>query len=105
MISRIRAVWAGGATLLLLTSIVTLFHARRFCAEVIAPPTMRAALWLMGIDLVVHQTARRTGDSVFLSPEGTRITCGQIGVFNKERIRDMFVGFLADCAQRNAAKV
>ncbi|OLD69043.1 MAG: hypothetical protein AUG08_01980 [Acidobacteria bacterium 13_1_20CM_2_55_15] len=26
---------------------------------------------------------RRTGDSVFLSPEGTRITSGQIGPFNK----------------------
>jgi len=26
---------------------------------------------------------RRTGDSVFLSPEGTRITTGQIGPFNK----------------------
>jgi len=30
-----------------------------------------------------ERVLRRTGDSVFLSPEGTRITTGEIGVFNK----------------------
>ena len=30
-----------------------------------------------------ERTLRRTGDSVFLSPEGTRITTGGIGPFNK----------------------
>jgi 1-acyl-sn-glycerol-3-phosphate acyltransferase len=30
-----------------------------------------------------ERVLRRTGDSVFLSPEGTRITTGQIGPFNK----------------------
>ncbi len=30
-----------------------------------------------------ERTLRRTGESVFLSPEGTRVTTGQIGPFNK----------------------
>ena len=31
----------------------------------------------------VERTLRRTGESVFLSPEGTRVTTGEIGPFNK----------------------
>ncbi len=147
------------AVVMLLLSLVTLFQTRRFCAEVIAPPAARTALWLAGVKLLVERsepwprqqaiyvanhtssldlfiliamrlpntrfflkrrfllllpvgiiawltgtfftppqtdrrkrvacfeaaerTIRRTGDSVFLSPEGTRVTSGEIGPFNK----------------------
>ena len=168
MLSRIRSVLVTVITLLLLSvtavvmlllSLLTLFRARRICAEVIAPPVAKAALWLAGIKLVVVQpqpfcdsqtiyvanhtssldlfiliamrlpntrffmkrkfllllplgiiawltgtfftppqtdrskrvacfqnaedTIRRSGESVFLSPEGTRVTSGEIGPFNK----------------------
>ena len=147
------------AALMLVISVVTLFRARRFCAEVIAKGLGHAVLWLGGLRLVVHQdrpfptsqtiyvanhtstldlfilialglpntrffmkrkyllylplgvmswllgtfftppqsmpekrvrcfeaaerTLRRTGESAFLSPEGTRVTSGEIGPFNK----------------------
>lgn len=157
---------AIGFTLLLVamtvmagTQVLTLFHGRRFCAEVVGATLCRAVLWLFGIrvelpdpktlpagqvvytanhtsslDLfalvamglpntryfmkrgawvippfafaawlmgtffTVPQTRpekrtrifqradrvlRRTGESVFLSPEGTRVTTGEIGPFNK----------------------
>ncbi len=147
------------AAVMLVVSLVTLFQTRRFCAETIAPPVARAALWLAGVELVVQRsepwpeqqaiyvanhtssldlfiliamklpntrffmkrrfllllplgviawltgtfftppqtdrskrvacfeaaerTIRRSGESVFLSPEGTRVTTGKIGPFNK----------------------
>jgi 1-acyl-sn-glycerol-3-phosphate acyltransferase len=144
---------------MLLAQLVTLFHARRFCAEVVGKTLGRTVLRLGGVRLVVHQnrpfpegqaiyvanhsstidlfilialglpntrffmkrkyllfgplggmawltgtfftppqsmpekrarcfhnaekTLRRTGESAFLSPEGTRVTTGEIGPFNK----------------------
>ena len=144
---------------MLAISFATLFHSRRFNAEVVAKAVGHAVLWLGGIRLVVHQDQpfptsqtvyvanhtstldlfvlialglpntrffmkrrfllvpplglmswltgtfftppqsmpekrircfqaaerrlRRTGESAFLSPEGTRVTTGEIGPFNK----------------------
>jgi 1-acyl-sn-glycerol-3-phosphate acyltransferase len=150
---------SGAALAMLATQVVTLFRARRFCAEVIGAWLGRAILRVFGIALVVHRhepwpvtqtvyvsnhtstidmfalialglprtrfflsgflrkvlplgaigyltgifwtvpqrfpEARRkifrradrilraTGDSVYLSPEGQRVTTGEIGPFNK----------------------
>jgi 1-acyl-sn-glycerol-3-phosphate acyltransferase len=147
------------AAAMLIVRALTLFQARRFCAEVIGKALGHAVLNLAGVRLVLHQerpfpetqtiyianhsstldlfilmalalpntrffmkrkyllfgplglmaaptgtfftppqtmpekrarcfqnaerTLRRTGESVFLSPEGTRVTSGGIGPFNK----------------------
>lgn len=166
--SRLRVILRAAGALLLMTlaallmlaiSVVTLFHARRFCAEVIGRSLGLVLLRLYGLTLVVHQdrsfpasqtiyvanhtstldlfilialglpntrffmkrkyllvpplgilswllgtfftppqsmpekrvrafeaaerTLRRSGESAFLSPEGTRIESGEIGPFNK----------------------
>lgn len=148
-----------GSLLMLAVAIVTLFRARRFYSEVIAKSLGRFALWLCGVELVVHgdrplsetqtvyvsnhtstldvfvliamglpntrffmygklrrilpvgligyligifwtvdqrfpewrrkiferaaRVLRRTGESVYLSPEGQRVVTGEIGHFNK----------------------
>lgn len=43
------------AVSMLLVSLITMFRARRFCVEVIAPCFSRAVLWLSGVRLRVHQ--------------------------------------------------
>jgi 1-acyl-sn-glycerol-3-phosphate acyltransferase len=43
-----------GSLLMLAVAIVTLFRARRFYSEVIAKSLGRFALWLCGVELVVH---------------------------------------------------
>ena len=166
--SRLRVIFRAAGALLLMTlaavlmlaiSVVTLFHARRFCAEVVGRSLGQVLLRLYGLKLVVHQDRsfptsqtiyvanhtstldlfilialglpntrffmkrkylllpplgiiswllgtfftppqsmpekrvrsfeaaerrlRRSGESAFLSPEGTRVTSGEIGPFNK----------------------
>ncbi len=46
------------------------------------PPSKRAerARWFQGTERLL----RRTGDSVYLSPEGERVTTGRLGHFNKD---------------------
>lgn len=148
-----------GAVLMLAVAIVTVFQARRFYSEVMAKSLGRFALWLCGVELVIHgdrpcsktqtvyvsnhtstldvfiliamglpntrffmygklrrilpvgligyligifwtvdqcyperrrrifaraaRVLRRTGESVYLSPEGKRVVTGEIGHFNK----------------------
>jgi len=148
-----------GSMLMLVVAIVTLFQARRFYSEVMAKNLGRFALWLCGVELVVHgdlpaasqqrvyvsnhtstldvfvliamglpntrffmygklrrilpigiigyligifwtvdqcyqerrrniflragRVLKRTGESVYLSPEGKRVVTGEIGHFNK----------------------